>query len=576
MNDLLPALAAQRPLPRHCTTGNTIQVSHLRVCASMIEASVPPWFDARLPAGDECSHAAQLIARARDDPEGVFVVWEDGSVWRNANAAAEVRALASRMRTLGVDAGSVVALWYPNGFMMVRALLACSMLGATAALFNIALRGNFLSHALRKSGATLLCAHPDLVARLDGIDTGGVTQILTSGACSLEKRGIRVLDDADIDGGGVVAPAVVHPWHIAVIVFTSGTTGASKGVRVTAAQLWTLGRTHYGFLRPDDRMFLMLPLFHIAALGALTGALSAGASISLAESFKPAEFLDVVARTGATTAAGLNSAWMNMILQASDGAAALPAHRFRICLVTSLDAVARRFSKRLGCDLFAAYGMSEASGIAVSELNPAKDRSVGRLRSGLEGRLVDAFDCEVAPGLPGELIIRAALPWVLNDGYADDAEATTRAWRNGWFHTGDIFRRDADGDLFFVDRNKDVIRRRGENISSLELEAEIRSSGFVRDVAVVGVADESGGGEEVMAVVEPDERAPFDPAALIAFLVPRIPHYMVPRYVRVVDALPRNATNKVTKVALRDTGLVAGTWDREAAGIKIRRERLTG
>ncbi|RYE37508.1 MAG: ATP-dependent acyl-CoA ligase, partial [Hyphomicrobiales bacterium] len=261
-------------------------------------------------------------------------------------------------------------------------------------------------------------------------------------------------------------------------------------------------------------------------------------------------------------------------LQASEPGPGDRAHPFRICLVTSLDTVARNFSARFGCDLFAAYGMSEASGIAISELNPRKDRCVGKLRSGIEGRLVDQNDVEVPAGEPGELIIRSSLPWVLNDGYINDAPATVKAWRNGWFHTGDVFRQDADGDLFFLDRNKDVIRRRGENISSLELEAEIRTSGYVRDVAIVGVPD-ANSGEEILAIVEVSDVHAFDPASLIAYLMPRTPHYMVPRYVRAVEALPRNATNKVMKVELRNAGLIEGVWDREAAGIKVRRSKLT-
>ena len=153
--------------------------------------------------------------------------------------------------------------------------------------------------------------------------------------------------------------------------------------------------------------------------------------------------------------------------------------------------------------------------------------------------------------------------------------STARAWRNGWFHTGDAFRRDADGNFFFVDRLKDAIRRRGENISSFEVEAEVNAHPAVREAAVVGVPSEFGE-DDVMAVVAPVAGKSVDPAELLQFLVPRMAHFMIPRYVRVMPELPKTPTQKVQKNLLREAGVTADTWDREAAGIRIRRERLAG
>jgi crotonobetaine/carnitine-CoA ligase len=161
----------------------------------------------------------------------------------------------------------------------------------------------------------------------------------------------------------------------------------------------------------------------------------------------------------------------------------------------------------------------------------------------------------------------------MTDGYHRDAAATARSWRNGWFHTGDAFRTDADGNYFFVDRLKDSIRRRGENISSFEVEAEICAHPAVREAAVVAVPSELGE-DEVLAVIAPVEEGALDPVALIEFLRPRLPHFMVPRYIRFIDALPKTPTQKVQKHILRSTGLSDGAWDREAAGIRIRRDRV--
>jgi crotonobetaine/carnitine-CoA ligase len=532
----------------------------------------PEWFEPRLPSPAECSLGHLLRERARIEPEGAFAAFDNGVWWTNSGAADAAASLARAFHALGVRPGDMVAIWQPNGPNMLRALFACSLLGATACLLNVAFRGNLLAHALALSDARLLYAHGDLTDRLGAIDCGPVELVLVSEstASALSRPEVRheaavEATDAEID------VRLVEPWDLAAIIFTSGTTGASKGVRVTAAQLWTLGRAYYGYMRADDRMLLMLPLFHIAALGALHGAMSSGGSLSVMESFRPADFWRVVRETGATTNVGSGSALISLLLKSPPGPADRD-HALRLMLTTSNDETARAFSERFGCAVFSGYSMSETSVIAMSEPNPTKPRSVGRIRKGVEGRLVDAHDVEVPRGQPGEMILRADLPWVLNDGYHKNPEATAQAWRNGWFHTGDVFVQDEDGDLVYVDRIKDVIRRRGENISSLELEAEIRACPAVRDVAAI--AADTPDGEEVLAVVEPMLGEPFDPVALIEFLIPRIPHFMAPRFVRVVERLPRTETNKIQKAQLRSEGLTPDTWDREAAGLRIRRQKL--
>ncbi len=187
---------------------------------------------------------------------------------------------------------------------------------------------------------------------------------------------------------------------------------------------------------------------------------------------------------------------------------------------------------------------------------------------------VASNDCTVRPpgaGDFGELVVRCDAPWAMSTGYFGNPEATARAWRNGWFHTGDGFRIDGDGDYIFVDRIKDAIRRRGENISSFEVEAEVAAFPGVRECAAVAVSSPHGD-DEVMIVVEPAHATVVGPAGLTHFLIPRMPHYMVPRYVRLVDSLPRTATQRVQKALLRQTGITPDTWDREAAGIVVRRD----
>jgi crotonobetaine/carnitine-CoA ligase len=161
----------------------------------------------------------------------------------------------------------------------------------------------------------------------------------------------------------------------------------------------------------------------------------------------------------------------------------------------------------------------------------------------------------------------------MNHGYYKNPEATARAWRNGWFHTGDCFRRDEEGYFYFVDRMKDAIRRRGENISSFEVEAEVVAYPAVREAAAYAVPSEIGE-DEVMIAVAPVEGAVIDQKALIEFLAERMAYFMIPRYVRILDELPKTPSAKVTKHVLRAQGVTADTWDREAHRISFRREKL--
>ena len=183
---------------------------------------------------------------------------------------------------------------------------------------------------------------------------------------------------------------------------------------------------------------------------------------------------------------------------------------------------------------------------------------------GFEARVVDEHDYEVAQGQIGELLVRSGEPWRMLAGYFGMPEKSAVAWRNGWFHTGDAFRCDDDGWYYFVDRLRDTIRRRGENISSFEVENLVAEHPDVSECAAIGVPAALGDDEVMVALIVRD-RATFDPDALLAFLAPRMPKFMLPRYVEVVDDLPRTeASMRVRKHELRARGVTADTWDRDA------------
>jgi crotonobetaine/carnitine-CoA ligase len=189
-------------------------------------------------------------------------------------------------------------------------------------------------------------------------------------------------------------------------------------------------------------------------------------------------------------------------------------------------------------------------------------------------KLVDEHDLEVEDGESGQLVVRCDDPWVMMSGYLNNPAATAKVWQNGWFHTGDLFRKDPDGVYIFMDRMNDMVRRRGENISSFEVETAISQFPGVREVAIVGAQSEFSE-DEVLAVICPIAGAEIDCAELIEFLRPRLPHFMIPRYIRIAEDLPRTGTQKIIKAQLRSEGVTADTWDREKSGIKVKMERLS-
>jgi carnitine-CoA ligase len=220
------------------------------------------------------------------------------------------------------------------------------------------------------------------------------------------------------------------------------------------------------------------------------------------------------------------------------------------------------FKKRHDVLVTTQWGMTEVCApIVAVDYDVSIWQSCGRLRDGFEARIVDEFDHEVADGEAGELVLRSDEPWHFASGYWGNPEATMQSWRNLWFHTGDMFRRDQQGNYYLVDRLKDSLRRRGENISSAEVEAAVLQHPDVLECAVVGV-DSEWGEQEVMAFVVPKRSRTIDEAALDEFVAGRLAEFMRPRFIEIVDVLPKTPTEKIRKGALRERGRGAGTWAR--------------
>jgi crotonobetaine/carnitine-CoA ligase len=294
-------------------------------------------------------------------------------------------------------------------------------------------------------------------------------------------------------------------------------------------------------------------------------AAATGASLVLRESFSASNFWDDIRRFEVPALSTLGTvAGMLLAQPAREDDVDNPLEDI---MMGPVIAEIETFKERFGVKRVATgYGMTELCFPIASGWELPNPRTAGRARTGeygIEVRLADEFDEPVPVGTVGELLVRAD-PWLISPGYWRQPQATAEAWRNGWFHTGDAFRQDEDGWFYFVDRLKDNLRRRGENISSFDVEAGIRKHPAVAEVAVVGVPA-TVGDQDVKAVIVLRAGHQLVPEDLIEFLQPILPRFAIPRYVEFVAALPKtDATLRVQKFALRHHALNPNTWDRES------------
>ena len=535
------------------------------------------WFDPRVPDADRCVLRPLLDRHAAATPDKVFARFADGSEWTYRQTQAIARRTAIGLAALGVQQGDHVLSWLPNGPDAIRIWFGLNYLGAVYVPINLAYRGGLLAHVVANSDAQLIVAHADLVGRLADIDRAALTTaVVLNGVAPGDSRASRCMRATALEpADGELPPLAreIAPWDTQTHHLHLGHDRSVEGRAVVVPA--SLHDGHRVVPRPRRRRPLHgqpaavpcrrhgRPVYAMLALGG---------SIAIVEAFDTASFWRVVTETG-TTACVLLGVMAHVPGQAAARPAGSQPHAASAIMVPLCEDAAA-FSARFGCDVYTVFNMTEVSTPIRSGSNPSPLGTCGRPRPGVEARVVDENDCEVAPGEVGELIVRTDRPWAMNHGYYKNPEATAKAWRNGWFHTGDAFRVDEDGQFFFVDRMKDAIRRRGENISSFEVETEVCAHPAVKEAAAVAVPSEFAE-DEVLVAVSLVEGASLDPAELIAFLTPRMAHFMVPRYVRIVPDLPKTPTQKVQKHLLRSEGITADTWDREKAGIRLKRQRLS-
>lgn len=534
--------------------------------------------DPRIPDRDECVLRYLLDRWATERPHKAHIVFADGEEWTFAELRKRVRAKAAGLRALGIKQGEHVAVWLPNSRDALIAFYAINYIGAVFVPFNTAYRGGLLEHVIANSGARFLVVHPELVSRLSEIDRGRLARLIVTAAAGQEVAPaplpVTKFDDVVGDADDpLLLDRPIEPWDIQSIIYTSGTTGPSKGVLSSYLHMFSnAGPESWPMVVEDDRYMCVAPIFHIGGMGPPFVMLARGASVAMIENFSTGEFWSI-AKSTKSTMVFLLGVMATFLLKEEPGPGDRD-HTVKKAFMVPLTGDAAAFTERFGVDIYTIFNMTEVSSPVVSEANPTAIGTCGKVRSGVEVRLVDANDCEVPIGQIGEMLVRTDRPWAMNSGYNANPAATAEAWRNGWFHTGDAFRRDEEGYFYFVDRVKDAIRRRGENISSFEVEAEVCRHHAVREAAAIAVPSEYSE-DEVMVVVAPVPGQVIDPRALAEFLIDSMPYFMVPRYIRVLDELPKTPSAKVMKTELRAEGITADTWDREAAGLRVRRENFS-
>lgn len=513
----------------------------------------------------------ELLARQVDAFGSRPLLRVEEAAWSYEQVLTETAAVAGCLRAASLRPGDRVALFLENSRDAVLSWLGSGWAGTIAVAVNPGSRGPALEHVLRDSGAKLLVTEADLLPRLDLVGPlPELERIWVAGAGVPETwRGLPVEEMPQ--GGDPIAPVIAHPGEILTILYTGGTTGPARGVCCSHAQSYWWARNIASELRleEEDTLHTTLPLSHTNGLHTLYQAIITGATFSLGRRFSASGFWPEIVERRATVTYLLGP--LVKILLARPPVPAEGEHRLRIVLApgTAADAWAQ-FVERFKVELVDAYGSTETNAITSSTRAGGRIGTMGRPLDDFEVLVVDEHDVPVARGLPGELLVRQRQPFSIFSGYWGMPEATLAATRNLWFHTRDHVVEDDDGCLRFVGRASDAIRHKGENVSAWEVEQVLLAHPEVVEAAVVAVPAELGE-DDVLAFVVARNGGMLDPGELIAHCEPRLARFAVPRYIEIVNELPRTHVGRVQKFVLRERGLGSGTWDRERAGYVLSR-----
>ena len=479
-----------------------------------------------------------LAQRARATPDKVFLFSEaDKRKFTYSEFEAAVARTAGMLAAKGIGKGDVVSLLLPNSVEYVIAYFACWQLGALAGPVNGLLKSQEIEYVVSNSEAKLMLVNTEFLPKVEEIEIQRV-----------------VFDDVRPEAQGFDGWKRDHKLEQedeAIIIYTSGTTGKPKGCLLTHGNIIANARQISSWLgiTEEDRLLTMMPLFHMNAVSVTTmSALYAGGSTVVSSKFSASRFWQIISDYQITSFGSVATMLSMLLSTYPDGVPEglkTDQLRFAMCGSAPVPAeVLRRFEETFNCLVIEGYGLSEST--CRSTFNPPNERrrpgSCG-LPIGNEMSVVDEDDREVPDGELGEIVLRGEN---ILKGYFKNEAATSTAFRNGWFHTGDIGYRDADGYYFIVDRKSDMIIRGGENIYPREIDEVLYQHPQVAAAAVIGVPDELYG-EEVAAVVVLKPNAASSEQDVIDFCKARLADYKCPKTVRFVEDIPKGPTGKLLK-----------------------------
>ena len=542
-------------------------------------------------------NAVEEQAAAR--PDSPFLSFDAGGDLTFRELSEASNRMATALADLGVGEGDRVLGLLTNSRAFIVLMIATHKRRAVFVPINTELKGSFLEHQLRNSQPLVVASDAGLLSQFDHVDLGGVGRgTAEGGAVGAEAAKATIVVD---DGTGEVElPTALaattrldydqlettvareeclftpEPHDVCTIMYTSGTTGPSKGVLMPHGHcsLFAIGAIDAMGLGSDDRYYICMPMFHANGLFMqVFPTLFAGCSAHVTKRFSVTSWLDDVIEQQATVTNALGV--MPEFIFRSPPSDRDRQHRLRrIMAIPVAEEWAEALQERFGALIIQGFGMTEINMVAYSDPSEA-------VEAGCAGYILDEHfeviiadpetDAELPIGTVGEIMVRPRSPFCFNVGYFRMPDKTVEAWRNLWFHTGDAGRFDDLGRLHFVDRIKDRIRRRGENISSYEVEQVLNDHPAVIESAAVGVRVEGAGGEEEIKAVLAVEGTTPDPVEFLDWCVERMPRYTVPRYLEFVDVLDKTASGKIRKQALRDDGVTPTTWDRESVGYVVKR-----
>jgi carnitine-CoA ligase len=523
------------------------------------------------------------VVRAFDDavsrvPDALFLDFA-GESFTYGQFHTEVTRVAHGLAELGVSRGDTVTTMLDNNPDGVIAWLAINRLGAISVPLNTALKGEFLRHQIADSSARLLIAESDYADRVIAIEDGladGVTLLHRGQPPQRASRRLQVrsLEDHRTDDTSPIA-VDVSPNDLAALIYTAGTTGPSKGCMISHNYMCNLARQVIdGAQRqPDELHWNPLPLFHLnATASTVVASMLLGAPASIAGRFSLSGFWPEIKRTDARVATVLG-AMLSLIGQMDDTPEMKDCYgQLRVVRGSPFPAELQQIWRdRFGVSVAGSqsYGLTEASLVVSTPPGAAAPPgSSGRRNDDFDVQIVDDQDGLLDDGATGEVVVRPRRPNIMFDGYWRRPEETLATLRNVWFHTGDLGRFDADGWFFFADRKKDYLRRRGENISSQELENTLLQHPDISEVAVHAVPSEFTE-DDVKLTVVLETTATLTEADLCRWTLDRLPYFAVPRYIEFRAQLPKNAFGRTQKYLLREQGITAQTWDRENSDIEV-------